>query len=289
MEHDTTTRGSVREFDENWKDRKEARYNHWTRGAVRNQIQLAFRSHWRVFRELMEGREYRTSLEVGCGRGSVSSYFADNGFECTLLDLSQSILDTAEEIFSNNGHKGTFVHGDATAMPFEDDSFDVVVSIGLFEHFEDVEGPVREQLRVLKPGGLFLGYIVPERPDNVQKYFRWVNRGLSALSRFSKSKQKEQAAKTEIFRSDYGSERYLPVMEHLPVKEVFVSGMYPLPMISHSPEFPFSLMPKPAEWLLTRCFECTLWIRKMLYRKNPWLCDERTGQAFLVAFTKESA
>ena len=286
MVNNSTTRGSVQEFDDNWKDRKEALYNHWTKGNPKNQIQLAFRSHWTLFKELMEGKAYKTSLEVGCGRGTVSSYFADNGFDCTLLDLSQSILDTAKNIFENNGHNASFVNGDALKMPFEDNSFDVVVSIGLFEHFEDVETPVTEQLRILKPGGLFLGYIVPERPDNVQRYYRWVNRILSFLSKLSKKKAGEQARKTDIFRSDYGSERYLPVIEKLAVENVFVSGMYPLPMISHSPEFPFSLLPKPAEWMLTRIFESALWVRKKLYKKNPWLCEETFGQAFLVAFTK---
>jgi len=43
---------------------------------------------------------------------------------------------------------------DATAMRFEDDTFDFVYSMAVFEHIEDVEGAVREVNRVLKPGGL---------------------------------------------------------------------------------------------------------------------------------------
>lgn len=280
-----TRLGSVDEFDKNWKDRKETAYNHWTRGIPANQIQLAFRSHWTLFSELMEGRQYHTCLEVGSGRGSISSYFADNGFDCTLLDSSASVLETAKDIFSTNGHKAKFVHADALNMPFPADNFDVVVSIGLLEHFEEIEEALSEQIRVLKPGGLFLGYIVPERPDNIQKWYRWINSALKAIATMSGSKKKAPP-KTDIFRSDYGSERYLNALSGKGITDIQVMGMYPLPMISHSPEFPFSLLPKPLEKTLTLIFRSVLKTRKFLYKRNPWICAESTGQAFLLAFRK---
>ena len=168
--------GSVQEFDANWSGRKEALYNHWTMKRPRNQIQLAFRNHWLLFQELMRDHNYQDCLEVGCGRGSISSYFTENGFDCTLLDSSASVLRTAKAIFATNGHQANFVHGDALAMPFGDNSFDVVVSIGLLEHFMDIQKPLSEQFRVLKPGGMVISYIVPERSDNIQRYFRWLNK-----------------------------------------------------------------------------------------------------------------
>ena len=287
MAGDSVTSGSVREFDANWCGRKEAQYNHWTRGRPRNQIQLAFRRHWLLFQSIMHGRGYRSCLEVGCGRGSISSYFADSGMDCTLLDSSESVLETARGIFARNGHKARFVHGNALALPFEDDSFDVVVSIGLLEHFEDVRGPIHEQHRTLRPGGLFLGYIVPERPDNVQRYFHWVNSSLAAIARLLQGKVAETTHKADIYRSDYGSEQYLSVFNALPIRDLLVSGVYPLPMISHSPAFPFTLLPAPTELILTRLFEAALWLRGRFGPIDPWLCDEKFGQAFLVAWTKE--
>ncbi len=174
--HQPTSTGSVGEFDQNWQERKETKYNHWVKGALQNQIQLAFRSHWTLFKEILKDRPMDTCLEVGCGRGSLSSYFADNGVKCTLLDTSTSILNTAEEVFKANGHDAEYVEANALDMPFDDNSFDVVASIGLLEHFEDIAPPILEQIRVLKPGGTFLGYIVPERPDNVQKNYNWINK-----------------------------------------------------------------------------------------------------------------
>lgn len=277
--------GSVTAFDQNWKERKETKYNHWVRGTPKNQIQLAFRNHWLLFNEILQGRPRQSVLEVGGGRGSLSSYFADNGYDCTLLDTSEAILEVARDIFEANGHKAKYVHGNALAMEFPDNSFDVITSIGLLEHFEDIDTPIREQFRVLKPGGTLFAYIVPERPDNVQRHYQWINKGLRVIAN-AFGFEKKTAPKSEIFRSDYGSERYLPVLEKLSVADVVVTGMYPLPMISHSPEFPFTLLPKPVEWTLTRIFSAVLSIRRALFGRNPWMCDERLGQAFLISFRK---
>lgn len=272
-------------FSANWKNRTEALANHWSSGEPANQIQLAFRRHWELFDEILGHKNSGACLEVGCGRGTISSYFASAGYDCTLLDYSAEALDLARAIFKNAGLRAKFVRGDANKLLFKDGSFDVVVSIGLLEHFENVERPLREQWRVLKPGGTCLAYIVPERPDNVQKYFRWVNSGLKLVSPLW-ARAKSGAAKADVYRSDFGSERYLAVVNALAVSEVFVSGVYPLPMISHSPEFPFSLLPKPMEGVLTRVFRMALAARGKITGRNPWLCGEEFGQAFLVSFRK---
>lgn len=285
MDDGIKKQGSAEAFDLNWKNRQEAVYNHWVKGKPQNQIQLAFRQHWLLFQELMEGNNYKTCLEVGCGRGSISSYFADNGLNCTLLDSSESVLNTAKVIFKANGHTANFVHGNALDLPFTDYSFDVVVSIGLLEHFEEVDTPIKEQFRVLKPDGLFLGYIVPEKTDNIQKSFRWLNR-LLAVSVDLFNKSEKNATKTDIYRSDFMSAHYLTAINDLTIKDLQVYGVYPLPMISHSPEFPFSLMPKFFEKVLVFIFECILWLRKRIFKRNPWTCSEKLGQAFLIAFKK---
>jgi len=274
--------GSVEAFDSSWRERSESQYNHWTSGPVRNQIQLAFRSHWEVFSELIGNRPPGNVLEVGCGRGSLSSYFADSGWEATLLDSSPEAIETARKVFATNRHKAQFVVGDALDLPFEDGCFDVVASIGLLEHFEELRMPIDEQWRMLKPGGWLLCYIVPERPDNLQRHFNWINGVLkAAIGRFGA--EKTSSPKPFLFRSDAGSESYIPHLKpHAPAK-IVVTGMYSMPMISHSPEFPFTLLPAPLERVLVALFKTALWTRRILTGKHGWLCKERNGQAFLVA------
>lgn len=279
--------GSTDEFDKNWLSRPETTYNHWTPGRPKNQIQLAFRNHWLLFREFMQYHGYESCLEVGCGRGTISSYFADNGFRCTLLDSSAGVLETAKGAFAKNEHTAEYVHADALDMPFPQESFDVVVSIGLLEHFQEIGQAIEEQYRILKKGGVFLGYIVPERPENIQRYFRWINRLLALVAKLTPQGVKATTqSKTDIFRSDYGSGRYLTSLDNLNVNDVKVMGVYPLPMISHSPDFPFSLLPAPFEWVLTRAFELMLFVRRLVFKRNPWICREEIGQAFLLVFRK---
>ena len=69
-----TKSGSVEAFDQNWENRSETVYSHWTRETPKNQIQLAFRQHWLTFNEIIGGRVgTKKCLEVGCGRGSLSA------------------------------------------------------------------------------------------------------------------------------------------------------------------------------------------------------------------------
>ncbi len=285
--HNLKKKGDPDAFDENWKSREETYYNHFTEGEPKNQIQLAFQSHFEVFNEILSkyptiGKSF---LETGCGRGTLSNYFAKNHWDVTLLDYNDSVLKVAKKIFRAQNLKVKIKQGNALHLDFPDNSYDIVANIGLLEHFEDIQKLMDEQFRILKPCGWCFSYVVPERHDNIQRYFRWINILLNFLT-FSwiLNKKKE---KPEVYRSDNFSERYLNCLEMNKVSKVITHGMYPLPMISHSPEFPFSLLPKPIELLLTIVFKITLKIRKKIFGRHGWICNEKFGQAFLVAFQKK--
>ena len=278
--------GDPEAFDKNWRTREETNYNHFTSDRPRNQIQLAFRSHFEVFSEILTAYPVNGNkvIETGCGRGTLSNYFAVAGWDVTLLDYNQSVLDVAKKIFERQDLQVNYTRGDALSLDIESDSFDIVTNIGLLEHFEDIQTVMNEQLRILRPGGWCFSYIVPERPDNVQRYFNWINTLLKFVARTGRSKIKNE--KPVVFRSNNFSDRYLDCLDKSKVKHIIVHGMYPLPMISHSPDFPFSLLPSQIESVLTKIFEVVLWIRAKLYKQHGWICDEKLGQAFLVAFQK---
>lgn len=273
--------GDVEAFDANWRNRRETAYLHWTRGEPENQIQLAFRRHWITFQRLIGERAgARRCLEVGCGRGSLSAYFADAGWDCTLLDLSPTAIERAKEAFGEAGLAASFDIGDCLDLPYEDGSFDVVFSIGLLEHFEDPKSVIAEQARILADDGLFIGYVVPHLPDNLQKNYNWVNDLLRAL--LPAETREATEGKAEIFRSDLLSPPYVEAMRELGLVEIGHDGAYSLPMISHSPDFPFSLLPPPAEAQLVATFTQWLDERERMTGRDPWLCPEGEGQAFLV-------
>lgn len=273
------------QFKESWRLRKESLYNHWTRNSPANQIQFAFRNHWEVFRGLIGDRNGKC-LEVGCGRGSISSYFAEHGYECHLFDYSLDILEIGREIFNRNGHKSIPVCGDALYLPYKDNSFDVVVSIGLLEHFADVSPIIYEQIRVLNKGGVFLGYIVPDNPNNIQGFFNWFNKLLKIISMIKGADKHSKPTKPEIYRNNYIPQFYLDILKKNNIENAKSIGMYPLPMISHSPQFPFSLLPQRFESALTILFKTVIWIRSKIKKGHPWTCSDDFGQAFLIYFKK---
>lgn len=274
-------KGDVEAFEANWQNRSETAYFHWTRGQPVNQIQLAFRRHWLTFQRLLNGDEgNRKCLEVGCGRGSLSAYFADAGWDCTLLDLSPRALERAQEAFKKEKLPAQFDIGDCLALPYPDNSFDLVFSIGLLEHFQEIDRVISEQLRVLAPGGLFIGYVVPNLPDNLQKDYDWVNDLLRAI--LPDETKEASTGKTDVYRSDSLSSPYLEIMNKLGLIKTGHAGAYSIPMISHSTSFPFSLLPTEAEKSLVNTFEKWLNKRESETGADPWCCAEGDGQAFLV-------
>jgi len=277
---DKMKNGDVVSFEENWKDRNESCYVHWTRSEPVNQIQLAFRNHWNLLCELMEDTSFNKgtrALEVGCGRGSLSCYFSDAGYECTLLDISEDVINRARAIFQEHNLKAKFEVGDAEKLPFDDKSFDIVFSIGLLEHFGDCEPLIREQVRVLDDGGLLFCYVVPEYSDNVQKKYEWIN---EILKGYVKDSTEQTHQKLPVWRSTVSSQDILFLLEKHGLGNVKASGVYPLPMISHSIEFPFTLMPEESEKALVRYLTKMLEENGRKTGKHPWLCEEGYGQAF---------
>lgn len=275
--------GDIESFDKSWLKSKESYYTHWTREEPENQVQFAFRNHWILMQEIMESNLFnkgKRCLEVGCGRGSISAYFSDAGYECTLIDTSEYVLKIAKEIFNKYGLKGKFKVGNVNKLPFEDNLFDIVFSIGLLEHFEDIEPPIKEQIRIIDKEGVFMAYIVPKYTDNIQKEYDWINQILKGY--VVERKELKQPQKQKIYRSDYDSKKYIKVLKKFNLHGIQASGVYPLPMISHSIEFPFTLMPKKSEKILVSHFQKLLEKKRKKTEKNPWLCKEKYGQAFFI-------
>jgi ubiquinone/menaquinone biosynthesis C-methylase UbiE len=275
------TAGSVDAFDANWRKREETARYHFKRGAPDNQVQFAFQNHWRVFRNILGPIKNGTALEVGCGRGSMGAFFADSGFETHLVDTSTAALGSARDNFRIDNLTASAICGDALNIPYADNSFDVVVSIGLLEHFEDIGTPVREQLRVLQPGGVMLGYVVPERPLSVQTLATPVNTGLRALHKLSRRNNgPAAAAKEPLYRNNYAARDYLKIADEFGVREAGSFGMFPVPLVSHSPAFPFSTMSPSAERRLIRLWRLLFSLKPG--SGDPWICKEKFGLAFLV-------
>lgn len=108
-------------------------------------------------------------LEVPVGTGILTMpvYQTLPQAEITCLDYSPDMMAQAREKAERLGLKNVaFAQGDVGALPYEDGSFDIVLSLNGFHAFPDKEAAYRETFRVLKPGGTFCGcfYVKGEYP-----------------------------------------------------------------------------------------------------------------------------
>ena len=113
----------------------------------------------RVFDAIPEGFS-GSLLEVPVGTGVLTMplYKSLPGARVTCLDYSEDMMATAQGRASSMGVDNVaFVRGDVGALPFEDESFDIVLSMNGFHAFPDKEAAYAETFRVLKPGGTFCG------------------------------------------------------------------------------------------------------------------------------------
>ncbi|HET6439694.1 MAG TPA: methyltransferase domain-containing protein [Anaeromyxobacter sp.] len=99
----------------------------------------------------------RDVLDVGCGTGRLLEAAGDRwkGAHCTGVDLSEDMLAEARRKHEGDG-RFTFSQGDASSLPLESASFDLVLSTMSFHHWSDQVAGVREIARVLRPRGLFV-------------------------------------------------------------------------------------------------------------------------------------
>ena len=101
-------------------------------------------------------------LEVGCGSAGNSAFFASQGAHVFVLDFSRQALQLAGRQAASKAARLFFIEGTASNLPFRDNSLDCIYHSGFLEHFHDPASILREQIRILKPGG-FLLVDVPQK------------------------------------------------------------------------------------------------------------------------------
>jgi SAM-dependent methyltransferase len=122
-----------------------------------------------IYRKVLEQiniTENTMLLDAGCGSGLFTALAARTGAQVTGIDAASGLLDIARE--RNPGV--TFLEEDLEALPFADNTFDVVTGFNSFQYAGNFENALNEAKRVLKPGGKLIAVIwdKPEMSDGTE-------------------------------------------------------------------------------------------------------------------------
>ena len=119
-------------------------------------------------------RRQDTVLDIACGPGIVSCFFAQHAARVTGLDIVPAMLERAGQLQA--ARKLTNIDwalGESTALPFQTDRFDRVVTRFSFHHYMKPHVALAEMMRACKPGGVVLVADVAPRPEVQDRFNQW--------------------------------------------------------------------------------------------------------------------
>jgi SAM-dependent methyltransferase len=132
----------------------------------------------RAFAKFPEGRG-RDVLEIGVGMGADHLEWAKSGpRSLTGIDLTDRAVEFTAARLALYRFSSDVRVGDAEALPFADNSFDLVFSYGVLHHTPDTAQAIREVHRVLRPGGI--GRVMIYQRHCLVGYMLWARYGLLA-------------------------------------------------------------------------------------------------------------
>ena len=143
-----------------------------------------------------DGWPYARALELGCGTGFFLLNLMQAGVldEGHVTDISPGMVVAAQRNAESLGFTVEGRVADAEQLPYDDESFDLVVGHAVLHHIPDVELAMREVLRVLKPGGRFVFAGEPTQRGD------WVARKLSRATWWAATR----VTRFGVLREKYG-------------------------------------------------------------------------------------
>lgn len=107
----------------------------------------------RMALEMMEVRQGDQVIDVGCGPGNYTRHLAEAAGDGLTIGLDASEAMVAAAARQGGRENLAYMRGDACALPFEDESFDVACSVGVIHMIDTPMVALGEMVRVLAPGG----------------------------------------------------------------------------------------------------------------------------------------
>lgn len=114
------------------------------------------KSRFEFFESYVPDWEGIKVLDIGCGGGLACEFLAKRGANVSGIDLSLNSIKAAQEHAKKSNLQIDYKCGVAESLPYEENTFDIVVCFDVLEHVEDWEKVISEIYRVLNRNGIFL-------------------------------------------------------------------------------------------------------------------------------------
>jgi SAM-dependent methyltransferase len=114
---------------------------------------------------MLHGNNTARILDLGCGAGRHVVWLAREGFEVVGQDSSDTALHLTRRAMARHAVDAELVEADMEALPFEDASFDAVISVLAVYHnrLDGLKRSMAEVHRVLRPSGYFLVWLLSRK------------------------------------------------------------------------------------------------------------------------------
>lgn len=108
-------------------------------------------------------------LDWGCGLGQVSARLLDRGLRISALDYRPDVAEEGPAPLELFPSIEAYRTSKPVELPYGDAEFDAVLSCGVLEHVHEPDASLEEIRRVLRPGGTFYVYKLPNRWSYLEK------------------------------------------------------------------------------------------------------------------------
>ena len=132
-------------FGDQWKQYKKTQLDSYT-GSPISESRLS-----RCLGNLQDNLTGKLVLEAGCGAGRFTEVLLKKGAILVSSDLSSAVEVNAENFPLTDKH--LVIQADINDMPYADESFDVVICLGVIQHTPDTEKTIEDLYKLVKKGG----------------------------------------------------------------------------------------------------------------------------------------
>lgn len=110
-------------------------------------IKSGFEERFSLTKQLIKSiNDCKTIIDVGCGPGTYCNYFYEKGYKVTGVDYAKEVIKLAKK----NYPKIPFKLANGNKLPFKDNSFDIVLSIGVLQCLYNYKSFIKELKRITK-------------------------------------------------------------------------------------------------------------------------------------------